>query len=244
MIKAMIFDLDGTLVQTEELKALSYARAAKCLLPTVQEDAVLAEFVHVVGLSRQEVAQHLLEHFNLTDAATKLMAEYGVATPWEAYVQVRQTIYEKILADPAILLKQRIPHNMALVDKARRELGKVGLATMSYWPQAQKVLSIVGLQDKFDFIASREDVEQGKPDPEIYLLVAHKLGVPPTECLVIEDSAIGVQSALNAGMPCIAVSTYLTQAGLHSGNLLPPRWIVDDPATLFQVVDQMIQGQQ
>ena len=66
MIRAMIFDLDGTLVQTERLKAISYAQAAVELRPdTVTEAAVMATFREVVGLSRNEVAQTLVERFDL-----------------------------------------------------------------------------------------------------------------------------------------------------------------------------------
>ncbi|HEX9326086.1 MAG TPA: hypothetical protein VF915_06185 [Reyranella sp.] len=79
MIEAMIFDLDGTLVETEQLKALSYARAAVALSPaTVAEAAMLEAFRDLVGLSRQEVATALLERFGLEDAARARMAEFGV----------------------------------------------------------------------------------------------------------------------------------------------------------------------
>ena len=83
MIRAMIFDLDGTLVQTERLKALSYARAAVELCPSeINETEVIEAFKEVVGLSRREVASILMERFDLTGKARKRMAEFGVNTPW------------------------------------------------------------------------------------------------------------------------------------------------------------------
>ena len=94
------------------------------------------------------------------------------------------------------------------------------------------------LSDTFDFVASRDDVERGKPDPEIYLLVADELGVAPGECLVIEDSPAGVQAALAAGMQVVAVSTPFTWRRLHESETLDARWIVDDPATLVDVIQQ------
>ncbi len=94
------------------------------------------------------------------------------------------------------------------------------------------------LDDVFDFVASRDDVENGKPDPEIYLLVADQLGIPPAECLVIEDSPTGFQAALAAGMACIAVSTPFIKQALRANGILDDRWIVDDPDTLFAVVDR------
>jgi len=89
-------------------------------------------------------------------------------------------------------------------------------------------------------VAAREDVEQGKSDPEIYLLVARVLGVSPLDCLVIEDSPAGVESALAAGMSVVGVSTPLTHKRLHESGLLPPELIVDDPNRLPQVVGQFL----
>lgn len=134
MIQAMIFDLDGTLVKTEWLKALSYAKAAGLLNPDVQEAEVVEVFKAVVGLSCSEVAQYLVERFQLTAAAQARMADYGVETPWQAYIQIRLAIYEEMLTDPRVLLDNQWPHNVALLREAQRMGCKVGLATMSYCP--------------------------------------------------------------------------------------------------------------
>ncbi|MCJ7715157.1 MAG: HAD family phosphatase [Anaerolineales bacterium] len=241
MIKAMIFDLDGTLVQTEKLKALSYARAAVALCPhKITESEVVEAFKDVVDLSRQEVAAALVKRFGLEDIARKRMAELKVTTPWQAFVQVRLEIYQKMLTDPRVIADNQWPHNLALLEQARRENCKVGLATMSYCQQVQRVLEILDLRDAFDFVATREDVEKGKPDPEIYLLVARELGVDPGDCLVIEDSPSGVQAGLNAGMKVVAVSTPFTKKQLHNSGLLLEDHIVDDPDKLTKVVKHVI----
>lgn len=241
MIRAMIFDLDGTLVQTERLKALSYARAAVELCPgQLSEAEVLEAFKEVVGLSRQEVAIALMERFNLEEAARERMAEFGVSSPWQAFVQVRLRIYEDMLADPDVVRNNQWPHNVALLHEARRTHCKVGLATMSQCPQVRRVLEILGLSEAFDFVASRDDVEHGKPDPEIYLLVARELGIPPDQCLVIEDSPTGVKAALAAGMDVVAVSTPFTRQRLYEPGLLPAGHVVDDPAILPEVVAHVI----
>src|SRR5947208_20419 len=117
MILAVVFDLDGTLVETEELKAHSYAQAAIELRPELSEAEVVEAFKDVVGLSHQEVAMVLLERFALEKAARVRMAEFGVDTSWQAYVQVRQGIYEKMLNDPTLLRKQQWPHNIALLPR-------------------------------------------------------------------------------------------------------------------------------
>jgi beta-phosphoglucomutase len=242
LIRAMIFDLDGTLVRTEQLKAISYARAAIDLCPhALTEEEVIEEFKQVVGLSRREVALGLIERFGLEEVARGRMTALGVDTPWQAFVQIRLAIYEEMLADPEVIRINQWPHNIALLEEARRTYCKVGLATMSYCPQVQRVLEILALSDAFDFIASRDDVEHGKPDPEIYLLVAKELAVSPEECLVIEDSPSGVKAALAAGMWCIAVTTPFTQKTIHTERLLPEAHIVDNPDQLPGVVAHIIE---
>ena len=239
MIQAMIFDLDGTLVQTERLKALSYAMAVQELCAGVIDEAdILEAFKDFVGLSRREVALGLVQRFALEEAARQRMVEFDVSAPWQAFVQVRLQHYEAMLADPQVIRDNTWPHNLALLAEARRARCKVGLATMSTCQQVRRVLEILKLNGEFDFVASRDDVEHGKPNPEIYRLVASELNVPPGHCLVIEDSPAGIQAALAAGMKSIAVTTPFTRAAVHAGQLLDPRWIVDDPALLPSVVRQ------
>jgi len=241
VIRAVIFDLDGTLVQTEKLKAISYVWAAVQLRPhEVSEAEVVEAFKDVVGLSRREVATALVQRFGLEEAARSRMAEFGVSTPWQAFVQVRLRVYEEMLADPQVLRANQWPHNVALLQEARRSGCKTALATMSTCRQARRVLEVLDLVDAFEFVASRDDVEHGKPDPEIYLLVAEELRVRPAECLVIEDSPTGVRAALAAGMGVVAFSTPFTQRRLHDSGLLPPEHIVDDPGTLPDIVAHVI----
>jgi HAD superfamily hydrolase (TIGR01509 family) len=241
MIQALIFDLDGTLVQTERLKALSYARAAKELCgDNLDEETVYTAFTEVVGLPRREVALFLLERFGIEEAARTRMEEFGVPSPWQAFVQIRLRIYEDMLSDSELIRQNQWAHNVALLQAARQDGCKTGLATMSYCAQVTKILKILDLSHAFDFVATRDDVEQGKPDPEIYLLVSRELHVKPEQCLVIEDSPIGVKAARDAGMEVIAVSTPLTQRGLHQSNLLPLSRIVDDPRILLDLTARIV----
>lgn len=237
MIRAVIFDLDGTLVQTEKLKALSYARAAMDLCPEeITEEQVLEAFKAVVGLPRRDVAMELVERFDLEQAASARMEEFGVDRPWQAFVQVRLGYYEEMIQDPALIRDHRWPHNLEVLDLAVERGCKLGLATMSGCQQANRVLQILNLQDIFDFTATRDDVTAGKPDPEIYQLVARELQLPPGDCLVLEDSPSGVRAAVAAGMACIAVATSFTLSGIRELGLLEERWIVEESGDALQVV--------
>jgi beta-phosphoglucomutase len=100
----------------------------------------------------------------------------------------------------------------------------------------------LGLTDTFEVVATRDDVEHGKPDPEIDLLVARELGVGPEDCLVIEDSPAGVAAALAAGMYVIAITTELTRQKLQDTDLLDHSLVVDDPRSLPAVVQRRIEA--
>lgn len=240
MIRAFVFDLDGTLVETEELKALSYARAAAELRPELNERKVLEAFKDLVGLSRQEVAVGLMLRFGLEGLARERMKEFGVGTPWQAYVQMRLRIYERLLADPNVVLAHSYPHNIALLRDVRREGYLTALATQSHREQARRVLDILELGDEFDVVVTRDDVEHGKPDPEMHLLAARELGVRPEECLAIEDSPAGVKAALTAGAEIVAVTTTLTRQKFRDTNLLDRSHVVDDPSVLPTVVHHLL----
>ena len=239
MIRAFVFDLDGTLVETEKLKALSYARAAAELRPDLDEREVLAAFVDFVGLSREEVAVGLMRRFGLEDVARARIGEFGVEKPWQAYVMVRLRIYEELLSDTQRVLSVRYPHNLALLSDVRRQNYLTALATQSHREEAMLVLKILGVVDEFDVIATREDVEHGKPDPEMHLLVARELGVRPEECLAVEDSPTGVRAALAAGAQVIAVTTDLTRQKFRDSDVLDRSHVVDDPQDLPALVQRL-----
>jgi beta-phosphoglucomutase-like phosphatase (HAD superfamily) len=112
---------------------------------------------------------------------------------------------------------------------------------MSRCRQARRVLEVLELGEAFDFVATRDDVEHSKPNPEIYHLVSGELEVSPEECLVLEDSPAGVKAAISAGMWCIAVTTPFTKRGVHESGVLDEQWIVDETDQVAQVVRKMVE---
>ena len=141
-----------------------------------------------------------------------------------------------MLADRALLRRQEYPEATALLRRLRADGYPIGVATMSHAPHARAELGALELLGQMDVLVTREEVRRPKPDPEIYLLTASRLAVPPAECLVVEDSAPGVQSALGAGMTCVVATTELTRESVHAAHLLPPERVVDDPRRLAPVV--------
>ena len=242
MIRALIFDLDGTLVQTEKMKALAYAIAAQRLLGLSEPDPRAIEaYREVVGASREEAAKHIIESLGLEAKLSPLMAEYGASGPVEVPPIMRKAIYDQMVADPQALRDNQWPHTVDLLRTAKETHCQTALATMSYRKEALQVLRALDLERSLDLVLSREDVQQGKPDPEIYLLAAQKLDVSPEECLVLEDSPNGVRAGVAAGMNVIAIATPFTLAGLHSNQVLGHAWIVHNSGTLLDVVRRRIQ---
>ena len=235
MIKALIFDLDGTLIQTEVLKASSYAKAIAELTDSIiGEDQVLDVFQKYVGLSRPEVVTGLREEFSgiLTELLDK--AEGGDID--NAIINTRLRIYRQMLNDELLLSNYFCSYSLGLLKKAHLDGFKVVLATMSHLPEASKVIDILGIRDQLDIILTRDDVKKGKPDPEIYLKARDLLGITKDECLVIEDSVNGIRAGQNAGMTVFAVTNSVTRKSVHDCQLLDNEFIVDDLRTLVSRV--------
>jgi beta-phosphoglucomutase len=230
---ATIFDLDGTLVQTEALKARSYARAAVELRPdAIAAQEIIGAYDDMVGHSREEVAAALLARFGLEAHAALRMRELGVSTPLDAYMALRLRIYEAMIADERLIREQEYPWSTALLREARRAGYPVGIATMSHRKHAALVLERLELTAEVDVLVTREDVQHAKPSPEIYLLIAEKLRAEPRDCFVLEDSVPGIRAANAAGMCCVAITNDMTRDAVHAAAVLPKDRVVDDPARL------------
>ena len=241
MIRGMIFDLDGTLVKTEQLKAASYAQAAvKLSSKLLKEKDVIEAYKVVIGRSREEIASSMVTRFHLEQKAQSFMTELGVSSPWQVLLQMRLHIYESLISDPQVLRKNQWPYTTALLHEARQANCKIALATMSLCDQVQQILNALSLKNAFDYILTADDIERGKPDPQIYALAIKKMELLPHQCLVIEDSAPGVQAALAAGAWCIAVTTPFTREKMYSEKFLDEKWVVDDPNRLAEVVKKMV----
>lgn len=242
MIKALIFDLDGTLIQTEVLKATSYAQAIQHLTHnTIQEKQVLDIFGKYVGLSRDKVVEGLFGEFS-SELQYHLDSQDSAHVK-ERIINKRLFIYDEILKDEVLLSRHFCPFTLELLHRAHLEKFHIVLATMSHLPQAKRMATILGITDKLDLILTRDDVDKGKPDPEIYLKAKNVLKLDSKECLVIEDSVNGIKAGLNAGMQVFAVTNDITRISVHSCNLLDNAYIVDTLEDLSSRVFGFIKAQ-
>jgi beta-phosphoglucomutase len=110
------------------------------------------------------------------------------------------------------------------VRRLRREGWAQAVASSAPRLNIEVVLQVVGLVDQFDATVSAEDVEHGKPDPQVFLLAASRVGAPPGRSIVVEDAAAGIEAARRAGMRSIAV--------LRDGGQMPADMVVRSLADL------------
>ena len=157
MIRAIMFDLDGTLVQNEKLKAQSYTIAAQRLLGRSEPDARAAEaYREVVGAERHVASKRVMEQFALEPYLQRQMDELGASSS-EALSALRVAIYSDMVDEPQMFRDNQWPHTAGLLRIAREAFCQTALVTMSQRPEALRVIQTL------DLILTREDV--GKPKP-------------------------------------------------------------------------------
>jgi beta-phosphoglucomutase-like phosphatase (HAD superfamily) len=145
-----------------------------------------------------------------------------------------------MISDPTILKEHLCPYNLALLKWARKEGYPTGLGTMSHRKEAYRVLDVLGIRSDFEVISTIQDVEHGKPDPEIYNLLAEELRISHNEGLAIEDSSSGVRAALAASISCIAVPSDFTRDGVHKLPKVDNLRVVDNQKELLEIVKTFI----
>lgn len=243
MICALIFDLDGTLVLTEPLKALSHAR---CILQLSTDHLTEMEVIEatkdLMGIPHPKALHVLMQRFGVEESARRRAQELGYADSLQYLIAADLQTYAELIADPDTLRRAQSPPTVNLLRTAHHQGFKTGLATMSPREQTDYVLDALGLQAELDCVASLDCVQRGKPDPEIFLYVAHELAVLPEECLVLEDTLAGVRGALAADMHCIAVPNSFTLQAFADAPPLDERWIVRDTQHLAAVVRRLLES--
>lgn len=204
MIEGVIFDLDGVLVSTDELHYKAWKRLA--------EEIGISDFgkednEKQRGVSRMESLQVVL------DKGEKVYTEAEKI----ALADRKNGYYKEMLSelDETALLAGVLETIQTLKEQKK----KVALGSAS--KNAPLILKQVGLTPYMDKISSGLDTTRSKPDPEVFLIAAKKLELDPANCLVVEDSAAGIQAAKAAGMRTLGVGPYhdTLQADYDAENL-------------------------
>lgn len=184
MIRAVIFDMDGVMIESEPL----WEKTERILLgrkgieynPTYRDK--------IVGLNQNDSGRLLRETFNLVETVEEIIA---------GRIEILLGLYEREL--------ELVSGLQPLLKELRESGFLLALASSSPLRVINFVLDRFSLRGFFSAVVSGDTIPLGKPHPNIYIHTAANLGVEPRECVVIEDSINGVKSARGAGMVCIAV---------------------------------------
>ena len=184
-VKGVLFDMDGVVLDTEKLYARFWAEAAQALgYPMTYEQAL--------GM----------RSLNSQAGQAKLESYFGPGVSRAAMRDKRVELMDAFVAKHGVSPK---PGIVQLLD-ALQEKGISAAITTSSPPQrVQQYLTPLGLYDRFHKICTGYEVKHGKPEPDIYLYGAESIGLRPEECLAIEDSPAGVESAFRAGCMTVLV---------------------------------------
>ncbi|MBO4432622.1 MAG: beta-phosphoglucomutase [Clostridia bacterium] len=197
-MKGAIFDLDGVIVDTAKYHYLAWKEIAKELGFDFKE----SDNERLKGVSRMASLEILLEVggiYGLTEEQKIEMAEKKN----NRYVEMLSTLDESEL----------LPGAKAYLLKLKNSGVKLALGSAS--KNAPFILKMLQISNLFDVVVDGNSVSKAKPDPEIFLKAAQRLGIPANECCVFEDSQAGIDAALKGGFHTVAVDKYRVLRGFE-----------------------------
>lgn len=183
-IAAVIFDLDGLMIDSEEISyQIVQEYAAEFNITFTRED-----YSHLVGRDTESSGEYLRDEIGIPLPPEKIMRDH-----WDR------------LTDLIIHQSRPMPGLLDLLDEVAKRQIPMGVASNSGIPYVEHALKALGVRDAFQCVFSGQDCARAKPAPDVYLQAASCLKVQPEKCLAFEDSPPGFQSAYAAGMRCIVV---------------------------------------
>lgn len=185
MIKAVIFDLDGTIIDTEKIYRKAWPQAMKELGYEFSDE----RYLHMRSMGRPFSKAQFQEW-------------YGEDFDYEGARDVRGRLFEEYIAENGIQPKAGA---VELLTYLREKGIFTAIATATDMDRASRFIEMVGLTGYFDRVVSATMVDEGKPSPKVYEYVVSELGYDKDECLAVEDAPNGIKSAYSAGLKVIMV---------------------------------------
>jgi len=198
-IQAVIFDMDGVISDTLYHHTLSESHVLKN---------------HGIEVSPKQLG----EKYNAMPdniMFEKIFNEHGKELNYPVIAEEKLNIFVNLLKKGLL----PIPGSLKLIESLLKSNFKLAVASSSPATILDLVLSTLKIKNKFSTITSTEEVANGKPDPDIFLLAAKKLNIPPDNCLVIEDAERGVSAAKAANMKCVAITTTHSATELKNADM-------------------------
>ena len=184
-IKAVIFDMDGILIDTERISFNAFKEVLKGYNYEMSEEFYLT----MIGRNVKSIKEVML-------------SEYGSSFPFDEIYEKKVKIAVETIDRDGVIIK---PGVHELVDYLKDNNYRIAVATSTRKERAHYLLEQIGIKDKVDYIICGDQVVNSKPDPEIFLKAAKGIGIEPQNCMVIEDSDAGILAASRAGLPGINV---------------------------------------
>ena len=187
MIRAVIFDIDGTLLDTEKIYMQGWVEAGALMGYTVTHEALMKTRAVTASVAAGIFRKYCGENFPYDEVRIK-----------------RTEIAEEIIAnlDPTQIL---MPDTVAVLSWLRSKGIKIGAATSTAMKYTSAHLAHVGLSNAFDAVICGNMVTRGKPYPDIFLKAAEEIGIAPEECIVVGDTPADVFAGHAAGMPVVLI---------------------------------------
>jgi len=185
MIKAVIFDWDGTLADTSKAVVQSFQTVLTEAGCTVNDEFIMRR----MGIGTKKT---------IIEAFRECQLKLNIS-------MLKELSYEKVRIQAGLADSVSLFNGATELLEALQKKTKIALATMSGRKVVDKLLPAKKITAYFDVVVSADEVANPKPDPEVFLKAAKKLRVPQGDCVVIEDSVFGVRAAKAGNMKCIAV---------------------------------------
>jgi HAD superfamily hydrolase (TIGR01509 family) len=199
MTRAVLWDLDGTLVDSGEMHWWSW----RDTLGAINVPLTYEQFTGTFGQKNDRILRSWLG----PDATAARIAEVAEA---------KESEYRRLVSVHGL---QPLPGAPEWVERLRAEGWRQTIASSAPRKNVEVMLVAIGLAAAFDGIVAAEDVGKGKPDPEVFLTAAARLGATPASSIVVEDAAAGIEAARRAGIRCIGVTDPTLQADVVVASL-------------------------